>query len=97
MILAAAIKCYVTKTNSEVILCGARHGDCFAQLNTLGFSPHIDYLDIEEGFIDNHNNFLTRQEAFNHAKEIGQLSSKIVYEREHGEIGNNKLISEDLW
>ena len=97
MILAAAIKFYIAKTNSEVILCGARHGDCFAQLKALGFGPHEGYQEIEEGFIDHNNNFLTRKEAFNHAKEIGQLSSKIVYEREHGGVGGLKLISEDLW
>ncbi len=97
MILASAIKYHIEKTNEEVILCGARHGDIFTQLKKLGFEPKNDYEEIEQGFIDHHNNFLTRKEAFEHAKEIGQLSSKIVYDREHDGVGHTNLISEDLW
>ncbi len=97
MILAAAIKFHITETDKDVVLCGCRHGDIFAQLEPLGFGPHKGYEEIEQGFIDHHNNFLTRKEAFEHAKEIGQLSSKIVYDREHDGVGHTNLISEDLW
>lgn len=95
MILASAIKYKIKKTNKEVVLCGARHGDIFAQLEPLGFEPHEGYEEIEQGFIDHKNNFLTREEAYKHAKEIGQLSRKIIYDRETN--GGIKLISEDLW
>ena len=98
MILASAIKFHIEATDKDVVLCGCRHGDVFAQLDALGFDPHKGYKEIEQGFIDNHNNFLTRQEAFEHAKQCGQLCAKIVYAREHGEdIGGLNLISEDLW
>lgn len=97
MILAAAIKYHIKETNMDVVLCGCRHGDIFYQLKALGFEPRNGYEEIEQGFIDHKNNFLTRREAFEHAKECGQLSSKIIYDREHGEIGGTKLISEDLW
>ena len=95
MILAAAIKFKIEKTNKEVILCGARHGDIFAQLERLGFEPCKGYEEIEQGFIDHNNNFLTREEAYKHAKEIGQLSSRIAHAREC--TYGKKLISEDLW
>ena len=63
MILAAAIKYYIEGTGKEVILCGARHGDIFTQLETLGFEPRKGYKEIAQGFIDHKNNFLTREEA----------------------------------
>lgn len=95
MILASAIKFKIEKTNEEVVLCGARHGNIFAQLKPLGFEPQGGYKEIEQGFIDHHNNFLTREEAYEHAKEIGQLCCRIVHDRETT-YGTN-LISEDLW
>ena len=95
MILASAIKFRIEKTNKEVILCGARHGNIFAQLESLGFELQGGYKEIEQGFIDHHNNFLTRKEAYEHAKEIGQLCCRIVHARET--TYGDKLISEDLW
>ena len=97
MILAAAIKYYIKATNKDVILCGCRHGDIFVQLEALGFEPRQGYKEIEQGFITHKNEFLTRKEAFEHAKQCGQLAAKIVYEREHGCVGGTNLISEDLW
>lgn len=94
MILASAIKYYIEETGKEVILCGARHGDVFIQLEALGFKK---YKEIEQGFIDHKNNFLTREEAFEHAKMCGQLCEKIIYDRENGGVGGKKMISEDLW
>ena len=82
MILAAAIKYYIEETGREVILCGARHGNVFIQLEMLGFEPHKGYKEIEQGFIDHKNNFLTREEAFEHAKMCGQVCEKIIYDRE---------------
>ena len=97
MILAAAIKYYIEETGTEVILCGARHGDVFIQLEALGFKPRNGYKEIEQGFIDHKNNFLTMEEAFEHAKMCGQLCEKIIYDRENGCVGGKKMISEDLW
>ena len=97
MIIAAATKYHIKATNKDVILCGCRHGDIFVQLEALGFEPKQGYKEIEQGFITHKNEFLTRQEAFEHAKQCGQLAAKIVYEREHGCVGGLNLISEDLW
>lgn len=98
MILASAIKFRIEATGEEVVLCGCRHGDIFMQLPALGFEPRKGYKEIEQGFIDNNNNFLTREEAFEHAKQCGQISSKIAYARDHGEsVGGKQMISEDLW
>ena len=48
MILAAAIKYHIKKTGKDVILCGARHGDIFTQLEQLGFGPRDGYEEIEQ-------------------------------------------------
>ena len=89
MILAAAVKFYIEKTNEEVILCGHRHGDIFRQLGSLGFEPQNGYKEIEQGFIDDKNNFLTRKEAYLHAIDSWQIEDD----------GNSccELFSEDLW
>ena len=97
MILAAAIKYKITSTGEEVILCGARHGNIFAQLKALGFKPREGYEEIEQGFIDHNNNFLSRKEAFYHAKECGQIAEKLIYAKENGSDISLDLISEDLW
>lgn len=98
MILASAIKFHIEKSDEDVILCGARHGDIFKQLKYLGFEPKEGYVTEEEGFIDHHNNFLTREEALEHAYQCGQLSSRIYHDRIDGNmVGGKNLISEDLW
>lgn len=97
MILASAIKYKIEATGKEIVLCGARHGDIFEQLEGLGFGPRKGYKEIAQGFIDHKNNFLTREEAYDHAKMCGQICAKIVYEREVEGLFGKKLISEDLW
>lgn len=97
MILAAAIKYKIKATGKEVVLCGARHGDVFKQLEALGFEPRKGYEEIEQGFIDHKNNFLTRKEAFEHAKMCGQICENIIYERENKNPFGTNMISEDLW
>ena len=95
MILAAAIKFHIEKTNKDVVLCGVRHGDIYKQLKAIGFKPRCDYTEIEQGFVDHNNTFLTREEAYTHAKYCGQLASKIIADRE--DLQGFNLISEDLW
>ena len=65
-------------------------------MHDLGFEAHEGYQEIEQGFIDHHNNFLDRKEALEHAYECGQLSSKIYHDKKEGSDFSN-LISEDLW
>lgn len=95
MIICAAIKFQIIKTGREVILCGLRHGDIFSQMADMGLRPHSDYIEICQGFIDNKNNFLDRYEAFEHARNVGQISMTTYQSKiEHHEL---KLYSEDLY
>lgn len=92
MIIASAIKCEIK--GNQVVLCGVRHGDIFKQMQLLGFSPD-DVEEAEQGFVDNHNNFLDRLQAFEHAKNCGQLCARLIHDKT--ESGLKSLISEDLW
>ena len=89
MILAAAIKFHIDKTDEDVVLCGCRHSDIFKQLKSLGFDPKKGYKEIEQGFITNKNKFLTREEAYVHAITCGQVR---LYREDM-----KRLMSEDLW
>lgn len=89
MILAAAIKFHIDKTDENVVLCGCRHSDIFKQLKSLGFDPKKGYKEIEQGFITNKNKFLTREEAYVHAITCGQVR---LYREDM-----KRLMSEDLW
>lgn len=97
MILAAAVKYEVEATGKEVILCGARHCDIFNQLKGLGFKPQQGYKMVAQGFIDQENNFLTREEAYEHAKTCGQLCTSIIIMREEFNPFGKQLMTEDLW
>lgn len=97
MILASAIAYRIKKIDNVVVLCGARHGDIFKQLEMLGFHEKQGYEEIAQGFIDHTGNFLTREEAYEHAKSCGQLSAKIIHYYEKEDAENRHLTSEDLW
>lgn len=95
MIVCAAIKFYIEVTNREVILCGVRHGDCFTQLEALGFRPKGGYKEVCQGFVDNRGTFFGRKQALEVATEIGQISPTT---REYKKrCGEDELYSEDLW
>ena len=99
MIRAAAVK-YLVKTpngNYEIVLCGSRHGDCFDQEKILHDMTGFDFEDVDQGFIDNDNNFLTRTEAFDHAMSCGQLPVYCSHNALKASGGDKILISEELW
>ena len=89
MIIAAACKMLIN--NNEVVLCGVRHGDIYNQLKQMGFNPD-DFEELEQGFVTHKNEFLNRQEAYNHAIECGQLSATVK-----DTINNGILFSEDIY
>lgn len=92
MILAAAIKIKNKDSDDNIILCGANHGKIYDQIKALNIN---NIIEEEEGFIDQNNEFYSREAAYYHAAKCGQLSSKIIYERQ--KLNSFNLISEDLW
>jgi len=59
------VVCAANRRKDGLIICGARHWDSVmrGQKNAIGGAPE-DWYDIEDGFIDQFNNFLTREEAW---------------------------------
>lgn len=90
MIACAAVRIYDKRQEKEIIMPVHRHYDAFYILKQLGYKKNIDYKEIAQGFLDEHDNFYTRIEAYKHAyynKQIVKMQDCQVKE----------LFSEDLW
>ena len=93
MIVRAAIKyllCPRDDASKEIVLPLHRHGDGGKILKDLGFSVG-DFKIIEQGFITDTGEFLSRRAAAEHAYECGQLTETAEEPR------IDCLMSEDLW
>lgn len=47
MIIAAAIRFHIDKSDKDVTLCGNSHANIFKQLSDLGFEPKEGYKELE--------------------------------------------------
>lgn len=94
MIICAAVKLTMNdEAETEMIICGHRHGNCFATITQLNIL--WDGCKKVQGFINHKGEFLNRKEALIHAVECGQLSETHKYYQEDHNI--NELYSEDLY
>ena len=94
MIISSAIKIKLKETGEKIIIHCHRHHYGYFMLKQLGFQPG-DYERVSSGFIDHKGTYMTREQAYEHALECGQISATI---REQKEKSNCKeLFSEDLW
>ena len=87
MIICAAIK--IQSNPNNIVICGYRHQDCYALFHQLNpsLSRSCRRFDaIEEGFLTTDNKFLNRTEAFNEAKNCGQIPTSLYeYKISHKE------------
>lgn len=99
MILCAAIKFHIEKTDKDVVLPCWRHAEAYKILEALGFGAKDGYREIAQGFITTENEFLDRSEAYIHAVRWGQLSQTTLWYKEDHDSGFYKieLFSEDLY
>ena len=90
MVCRAAVKILFFDTNStkEITIPCHRHCDAFQILHDFGFQKHVDFKEVAQGFLDEHDNFMDRREAFVEAVRRGQIQSE-------GQC--KELYSEDLW
>ncbi|MBO7695551.1 MAG: hypothetical protein J6T10_23230 [Methanobrevibacter sp.] len=72
MIVKAAVKIFDKKQNKELILPAHRLCDIFYILKQFGYSKK-DYKEIAQGFLDEHDNFYNRVEAYKHAVKNNQI------------------------
>lgn len=88
MIAKAAVKIKDLKQNKEIIIPCHRHCDAYEILYNFGYKRE-DYITLSQGFLDNHNIFMNRHNAWREAKMCKQL---LVVDENYQE-----LYSEDLW
>lgn len=85
------IVCAANRSNVDgLLVLGARHFDaCMRKAIDLSGRKHTEF--VEQGFIDQHCNFYTREEAFEIAENNGQI--KRILGTEH----RRELYSENLY
>lgn len=88
MIVKAAVKIFDIRQNKEWIIPCMRHCDAFYILKEFGYKKNIDYKELEQGFLDEYDNFYNRIAAKKHAQEFNQLKENTRYA---------ELFSEDLY
>ena len=91
MIICAALRVQVEGLDHETIIPCIRHSDGFTILGDLGYYPKKGYKVLEQGFLTQDRKFLNRQDAWEHAAEIGQLPATLV------RYSSGDLYSEDLY
>ena len=89
MIVSAAVKIKDLRQDKEIIIPCHRQCDAFYILKQFAYKKDIDYKEIAQGFLDEHDNFYNRVEAWHEAYKHRQL--KMVDPSYH------ELFSEDLW
>ena len=86
MIVKAAVKIFDKKQNKEWIIPCHRHCDAFYILKEFGYTKQ-DYTELEQGFLDEHDNFYNRIAAYDEVMKSGQRQFR----------DGVMLYSEDLW
>ena len=93
MILCAALKLHNDKYESDLVIPCWRHAVGYEILADVEFDYHS--FDITEGFITTSNIFLDRTEAYQHARECGQIPYQLVIDKAKKQ--EKELFSEDLY
>ena len=73
MIVKAAVKVLNLHTNEEMIIPCHRHCDAFYILKMFNMRRNIDYVELAQGFLDEHDKFYDRVEAWKHAWQHKQI------------------------
>lgn len=97
MICRAAVKIYDKRQDKEIVIPCHRHCDAFQILHDFGYRKNIDFHEIAQGFLNEHDNFLNRVEAWIEANQCCQFLDSYIEEHIGDYIGPTELYSEDLW
>lgn len=89
LIVCAAIK----NKRTGVIICGVRHFDLLMHAQIEAQNAQGDYIDADQGFVDNRGKFLNRKDSFVVAAKQNQFKEN---DDAPCVIGTN-LYSEDLY
>lgn len=86
MVAKAAVKIYDYKQEKEIVIPCHRHCDAYYILSEFGYTWNY-YDKLEEGFLDEDDNFLSRITAAKEAIRCQQVALDF----------KGELYSEDLW
>ena len=92
MVTKAAVIIFDKRQNKEITIPCHRHCDAFYILKQFAYKKDIDYKEIAQGFLDEHDKFYTRTEAWKHAWWHRQIAAD---EEEYHQC--KELFSEDLY
>lgn len=85
------VVCAAIRSSKGAIICGARHYD--RVMRALAFpngKREGEWIEVQQGFIDQHCEFLSREEAWAIAKSAGQIKDLNIYSA-------GTLYSEDIY
>lgn len=80
----------------EIIIPCHRHADAYEILNLFHYRDGKEYRVIAEGFLDEHNNFMSRVEAWKEAKRCNQFLPCYIEACDDPDV-QGVLYSEDVW
>ncbi len=82
------VVCAALQLAPNDLILGARHYDGLMQMQIE--LDTVDWSKADQGFIDNHGSYLTREQAWNIAEEAGQIIRRVCGD-------GQKLFSENLY
>lgn len=88
------IVCAALLVDNKILVPCYRHSTGFKMLKELTGKKYLEYESIDDGFMNHKGEFLTREEAWKHAEECGQLSYNTLA---HYFSTPPVLFSEDLY
>jgi hypothetical protein len=100
MVCRAAVKVYDKRQDKEMIIPCHRHCDAFLILKEFGYRKGEDFKEVEQGFLNEHGEFLSRIDAWHEAKRCNQFTQEYKDElaREiYHPATPRQLFSEDVW
>lgn len=89
MVTKAAVIIFDKRQNKNIIIPVHRHCDAFYILKEFGYKINIDYTILQQGFLNQKDEFMTRVEAYNEALHCNQITPQTPFPTE--------LFSEDLY
>ena len=103
MVTRAAVKikvfdpCNALLNEKEIIIPCHRHCDAFQILAAFHMRKNVDYQELEQGFLNEHDEFLSRAEAWQEALACNQFLDSYIEEHIMDINPPRILYSEDVW
>lgn len=97
MVCRAAVKILDLRQNKEITIPCHRHCDAFHILKEFGYKKLTDYKEIAQGFLNEHDEFMTRAEAWQEAQRCHQFLASYIEEHIEDVVPPTILFSEDVW